>query len=147
MEIEILITEDRYNNNTGSFGSCFAKLINNESSLKKLIEENPNEIETIINNEFKEDMELVIPNHLTINKDLALRLSLLDSLDCSCLEAKSTLGEVLKNIMIDNFQLVVTRKHWSDTNKLILYFDAVEFGCVDDFIDKRTKNNKSQKVS
>ena len=49
--------------------------------------------------------------------------------------------------MIDNFQLVVTRKHWSDTNKLILYFDAVEFGCVDDFIDKITKNNKSQKVS
>ena len=147
MEIEILITEDRYNNNTSSFGSSFAKLINNESSLKNLIEENPNEIETIIKYEFNEGIEQIIPIHLTINKDLALRLSLLDSLDCSCLETKSTLGEVLKNIMIDNFQLVVTRKHWSDTNKLILYFDAVEFGCVDDFIDKRTKNNKSQKAS
>ncbi len=48
MEIEILITEDRYNNNIGSFGSLFAKLINNESSLKNLIEENPNEIATLI---------------------------------------------------------------------------------------------------
>ena len=47
MEIEILITEDRYNNNTSSFGSSFANLINNESSLKKLIEENPNEITTL----------------------------------------------------------------------------------------------------
>ena len=112
-----------------------------------MIEENPNEIATLIKYEFNEGIEQIIPNHLTINKDLALRLSLLDSLDCSCLETKSTLGEVLKNIMIDNFQLVVTRKHWSDTNKLILYFDAVEFGCVDDFIDKRTKNNKSQKAS
>ena len=147
MKIEILITEDRYNNNTSSFGSSFAKLINNESNLKSLIEENPNEIATLIKYEFNEGIEQIIPNHLTINKDLALRLSLLDSLDCSCLETKSTLGEVLKNIMIDNFQLVVTRKHWSDTNKLILYFDAVEFGCVDDFIDKRTKNNKSQKAS
>ena len=147
MKIEILITEDRYNNNSGSFGSSFAKLINNESSLKNLIEENPNEIETLIKYEFNEGIEQIIPNHLTINKDLALRLSLLDSLDCSCLETKSTLGEVLKNIMIDNFQLVVTRKHWSDTNKLILFFDAVEFGCVDEFIENRSKTNISQKVS
>ena len=147
MKIEILITQDRYSKNPNSFGSSFVNLINNEYSLKKVIEDNPNEIETIINKEFKEDMELVIPNHLTINEDLALRLSLLDSLDCSCLEAKSTLGEVLKNIMIDNFQLVLTRKHWHEADNLLLYFDAVEFGCVDDFIDKRTKNNKSQKAS
>ena len=147
MEIEILITQDRYSNNPSSFGSSFAKLINNESNLKSLMQENPNEIATLIKYEFNEGIEQIIPNHLTINKDLALRLSLLDSLDCSCLEAKTNLGEVLKKILIDNFQLVVTRKHWSDTNKLIFFFDAVEFGCVDDFIDKRTKNNKSQKAS
>ena len=54
MKIDIIITEDRYNNNTSSFGSSFANLINNESSLKKLIEENPNEIATLIKYEFNE---------------------------------------------------------------------------------------------
>ena len=147
MKIEILITQDRYSKNPSSFGSSFVNLINNEYSLKKVIEDNPNEIETIINNEFKEDIELVIPNHLTINKDLALRLSLLDSLDCSCLEAKSTLGEVLKNIMIDNFQLVLTRKHWHEADNILLYFDAVEYGCVEEFMNKRTKYKKSKKIS
>jgi hypothetical protein len=147
MKIEILITQDRYSKNPSSFGSSFVNLINNEYSLKKVIEDNPNEIETIINNEFKEDIELVIPNHLTINKDLALKLSLLDSLDCSCLEAKSTLGEVLKNIMIDNFQLVLTRKHWHEADNILLYFDAVEYGCVEEFMNKRTKNKKSKKIS
>lgn len=60
-------------------------------------------------------------------------------MDCSCLTSKSNLGAILQTIMIDNFQLVLTRKHWKDTSKLTLFFDAVEYGSVDEFIERSLK--------
>ena len=146
MVIDIEITGNRFKNNKNSFGLSFAKLINDDSSLKSIIVENPTEISMLIKNEFSEGLEYIISKHLSIDKDFALKLNLLDSFDCTCLEYKTSLGRVLKDLMIDNYQLVLTRKHWRETNKLILFFYAVEYGSVDDFIENCLKKNKSKKA-
>jgi hypothetical protein len=146
MEIEIIITGNRYNNDITSFGQSFVTLINDDSSLKSIIEDNPEVIAVLIKKELTDGIESIIPKHLTIDNDFVLKLNILDSIDCTCLQGKSQLGSVLKEIMIDNYQLVLTRKHWRETDKLNLFFDAVEFGGVDDFIRYILKRKKAKKT-
>ena len=146
MEIEIIITGNRFNNNTTSFGQSFVTLINNDNSLKSIIDNNPEVIAVLIKNELTDGIESIIPKHVTIDNDFALKLNILDSIDCTCLQGKTQLGSVLKEIMIDNYQLVLTRKHWRETDKLNLFFDAVEFGDVDDFIRYILKRKKTKKT-
>ena len=146
MEIEIIITGNRFNNNTTSFGQSFVTLIKNDNSLKSIIDNNPEVIAVLIKNELTEGIESIIPKHVTIENDLGLKLNILDSIDCTCLQVKTQLGSVLKEIMIDNYQLVLTRKHWRETDKLNLFFDAVEFGDVDDFIRYILKRKKTKKT-
>ena len=79
---------------------------------------------------------------LTLDEEFALRLNLLDSINCSCLQEKTQLGKLVKEIMIDKYQLILTRKHWIETNHLMLYFEAVDYGNVYDFLDKTLSNTK-----
>lgn len=146
MEIEIIITGNRFNNNTTSFGQSFVTLIKDDNSLKSIIDNNPEVIAELIKNNLNDGIESIIPKHVSIDNDLALKLNILDSIDCSCLHGKTQLGSVLKEIMIDNYQLVLTRKHWRETDKLNLFFDAVEFGGVDDFIRYILKRKKAKKT-
>lgn len=134
MDINIFITADKYNNN--SFSQSFLKLIEDDNNLKSTIEEHPDAIATLIKCGIEDGIESILPKHLHIDPEFGLRLNILDSIDCSCLNSKSNLGSVLKSIMIDNFQLVLTRKHWLETSKLTLFFDAVEYGLVDEFIEQ-----------
>ena len=138
MEIEIVITANKYDKNN-NFSKSFLKLINDDSNLKSLIVEQPEAIASLIKNGLEDGIEQILPNHLSIDSDFGLRLNFLDSIDCSCLTPKSNIGAVIKTIMIDNFQLVVSRKHWKDTSKLILFLDAVEYGLVDEFIERSLK--------
>lgn len=146
MEIEIIITGNRYSNNASSFGQSFVSLIKNDNSLKSIIDNNPEVIAVLLKNELSDGIESIIPKHVTINNDLASKLNILDSIDCTCLQGKTQLGSVLKEIMLDNYQLVLTRKHWREANTLNLFFDAVEFGDVDDFIRYILKRKKAKKT-
>ena len=146
MQIEIIITGNRYKNDVTSFGQSFVTLIKDDSSLKSIIDNNPEVIAELIKNDLNDGIESIIPKHLSIDNDLALKLSILDGIDCTCLKGKTQLGSVLKEIMIDNYQLVLTRKHWIETNKLNLFFDAVEFGGVNDFIRYILKRKKAKKT-
>jgi hypothetical protein len=146
MKIEILITENRFNKSKSAFRSSFTTLIQEDSDIKKMIEENSNDIVTLIKNDFVEGMEIIIPKHLSIDSTFGSSLNILDSLNCACLTAKTPLGESIKKIMNDNFQLVLTRKHWFETDKLTLMFDAVEYGEVDEFILKMLKRKKTKKA-
>lgn len=146
MKIEILITENRFNKSRKSFRSSFTSLIQEDSDIKKMIEENSNEIATLIKYDFVEGMENIIPKHLSIDSTFGFSLNILDSLNCACLTAKTPLGETIKKIMSDNFQLVLTRKHWFDTNELTLMFDAIEYGEVDEYILKMLKRKKTKKA-
>lgn len=138
INIEIVITADKYDKNN-NFSQSFQKLINEDANLKSLIEDQPEAIATLIKNGIEDGLEIILPKHLSIDSEFALRLNLFDSLDCSCLTSKSDIGAILQTIMIDNFQLVLTRKHWKDTTKLTLFFDAVEYGSVDEFIERSLK--------
>lgn len=139
MDINIFITADKFNNNN-SFSQSFLKLIKDDDNLKSIMEEHPETIASLIKCGIEDGIESILPKHLSIDTEFGLRLNILDSIDCSCLNSKSNLGSVLKNIMIDNFQLVLTRKHWLETSKLTLFFDAVEYGCVDEFIEQSKVN-------
>ena len=146
MKIEILITENRFNKCSNPFRSSFTTLIQEDSDIKKMIEENSNDFETLVKHDFVEDMEIIIPKHLSINSTFGSSLNILDSLNFACLTAKTPLGETIKKIMNDNYQLVLTRKHWFATDELTLMFDAVEYGDVDEFILNMLKRKKSKKV-
>ena len=135
MDVNIFITADKYNNNN-SFSQTFLKLIEDDNNLKSTIDEHPEAIATLIKWGIDDGIESILPKHLSLDPEFGLRLNIYDSIDCSCLNSKSDLGTVLKSIMIDNFQLVLTRKHWSETSNLTLYFDAVEYGLVDEFIEQ-----------
>lgn len=87
-----------------------------------------------------------MPNQLTLEENFALKLNLLDSVDFSCFQQTTSLGSIVKEIMIDNYQLILTRKHWSEINRLKLFFDVVDYGNIDDFIMHaihRKQSNKS----
>ena len=146
MQIEIIITGNRYKNDVTSFGQSFVTLIKDDSSLKSIIDNNPEVIAELIKNDLNDGIESIIPKHLSIDNDFALKLNILDSSDCTWVKGKTQLGSVLKEIMIDNYQLVLTRKHWRETDKLNLFFDAVEFGGVDDFIRYILKRKKAKKT-
>jgi len=135
MDVNIFITADKYNNNN-SFSQSFLKLIEDDNNLKSTIDEHPEAIATLIKWGIDDGIESILPKHLSLDPEFGLRLNIYDSIDCSCLNSKSDLGTVLKSIMIDNFQLVLTIKHWSETSNLTLYFDAVEYGLVDEFIEQ-----------
>jgi chaperonin GroEL (HSP60 family) len=138
INIEIVITADKYDQKN-NFSQSFLKLINDDANLKSLIEDQPEAIASLIKNGIEDGLEIILPKHLSIDSEFALRLNLFDSMDCSCLTSKSDIGAILQTIMIDNFQLVLTRKHWKDTSKLLLFFDAVEYGLVDEFIERSLK--------
>lgn len=73
-------------------------------------------------------IEHVIGKHLTLDVDFALKLNLLDSVHCSCLEPMSKLGEALKELMIDEYELILNERTWLETDKLFLYFEVVDCG-------------------
>lgn len=146
MKIEILITENRFNKSSNPFRLSFTTLFREDSDIKKMIEENSNDIDTLIKHDFVEDMEIIISKHLSIDSTFGSSLNILDSLNCACLAAKTPLGETIKKIMNDNYQLVLTRKHWFETDELTLMFDAIEYGEVDEFILIMLKRKKNKKA-
>lgn len=142
MKIEIFITGNKHLHIKGGFVQSFMNLLNNDSNTKTFINQQPKEAEILLQKGLNTGMEELIPNILTLDEEFALRLNLLDSINCSCLQEKTQLGKLVKEIMIDKYQLILTRKHWIETNHLMLYFEAVDYGNVYDFLDKTLSNTK-----
>ena len=142
MKIEIFITGNKHLHVKGGFGQSFINLLNNDSSCVDIINQQPKEAEILLQKGLNRGIDELIPSILTLDEEFALRLNLLDSINCSCLQEKTQLGKLVKEIMIDKYQLILTRKHWIETNHLMLYFEAVDYGNVYDFLDKTLSNTK-----
>lgn len=140
MKIEIFITGNKHLHIKGGFEQSFINLLNNDSRSVALINQHPKEAEILLQKGLNRGIEEIVPSIITLDENFALRLNLLDSIDCSCLQDKTQLGKLVKEIMIDKYQLILTRKHWIETNHLMLYFEAVDYGNVVDFLDKALGN-------
>lgn len=140
MKIEIFITGNKHLHIKGGFEQSFINLLNNDSRSVALINQHPKEAEILLQKGLNRGIEEIVPSIITLDENFALRLNLLDSIDCSCLQDKTQLGKLVKEIMIDKYQLILTRKHWIETNHLMLYFEAVDYGNAVDFLDKALGN-------
>lgn len=140
MVIEIVITSYTFSGKVTNFGDSIIEIVNQSyyaDKNTKIVRENREEIAIIqTSNKGCRLLENLILKHLTLDPEFALKLNLLDSINCDCLKDKTSIGKVLKDIMIDNYQLILTRKHWSLTNHLVLFFDAVDYNEADEFILK-----------
>jgi hypothetical protein len=57
-----------------------------------------------------------------------MKLQVFDIVYCPCLHPIITIGSVVRELMIDNFQLVLTNRNWLKTDHLKLYFELVDCG-------------------
>ena len=82
--------------------------------------------------------------HLTLETEFALQLQFLDVIHCSCLKPLSKFGEALKELMIDEYQLVLKERSWIETDKLSLSFEVIDYAASYEFIESFLKG-KSHK--
>jgi hypothetical protein len=139
MKISIFISSYKLLNRDKSFRNSFLEFMNQVYSSeyhKELVQNNSTELDILQKHCENDNLENIIPKQFTLDNDFALNLNLLDSINCSCLTEITTLGKIIKSIMIDNYQLVLTQRNWVETNQLTLYFEAVDYGDAGFFISK-----------
>jgi hypothetical protein len=135
MRIEILINGYKYLRPSNNFSQSFLKIINTTSLSKdyrELHKTKAEEIKILTEACQKDDLVFIIENHLTLDIDFALKLCPYDIIYCSCLAPLTDRGMVIKELMIDNYQLILTNRNWIETDYLKLYFELVDFGEADE---------------
>ena len=120
----------------------------NDSILKSLTETTKYKLPQELINEKAEEIENIkkicqddflmhnIEKHLTLEEDFANKIVMLDILYCNCLKTKTKVGEVLKELLINNYQLVLTNRCWVNVDHLVLYFEIVTYGEANIFVKK-----------
>lgn len=135
MGIEIFINGYKYLRPSNNFSKSFLKVIDT-SSLKKeyfeLYKTKADEIKKLIEICLNDDLVFIIHKHLTLELDFAMKLYPYDIVYCSCLKPLTERGEVIKELMIDNYQLILTNRNWLATDYLKLYFELVDYGEADE---------------
>lgn len=138
MKIEIFINGDKFICPTNNFSESFLNIIRKSVDNKlysTLHKTKANEIKILAEICQKDQLVYDIDKHLTLEDDFANKLMRLDIVYCSCLQPKTAIGEVIKELMIDNYQLILTNRNWLETDFLKLYFELVDFGETDSFIN------------
>lgn len=138
MEVNLFFCGDEFLHDGDDFSKSLYKKINGLyefDSDKKRFEGTFDEIESIKEWCKNGEIENSHGNHLTLETEFALQLQLLDVIHCSCLKPLSTIGEALKDLMIDEYQLVLIERSWIETDKLSLSFEAVDYGTAHNFIE------------
>ncbi|MFV5703335.1 hypothetical protein ACM55F_15815 [Flavobacterium sp. XS2P12] len=134
MKIEIFINGYKYLRPSNNFSQSFLKIIDT-TSLKKenfeLYKTKSDEIKNLTVICLKDDLVFIIHKHLTLELDFAMKINAYDIVYCSCLKPLTERGEVIKELMIDNYQLILTNRNWLETDYLKLYFELVDYGEAD----------------
>lgn len=137
MKIEIFIYGDKYLYHSDSINESFLNVIKSTSTQKGYIEihkTNPNEIKTLTEACLKDNLVETLRKHLTLEVDFAMKLNAFDIVYCPCLHPLTDLGKVIKELMIDNYQIILTNRNWIDTDHLRLHFELVDYGEADIFL-------------
>ncbi|MBF2707744.1 hypothetical protein [Flavobacterium soyangense] len=139
MKIEVYIDGRDFLHKGRSFNDSILKSLK-ETTTYKLPEElsigKAYEIEIIKKICHKDSLMHSIEKHITLDTEFANKLIIQDTINCSCLKSITTVGEVLKDLMIDNYQLVLTNRTWAEVNHLVLFFEAVNYGEANSFVKK-----------
>lgn len=148
MQVDIFFNGSKFLHNSTYFSESLLKIINELHQydfVKKRFEGMLDEIELIKDLCIKGEIEIKHEYHLTLETEFALQLQLLDVIHCTCLKPLSKLGVALKELMIDEYQLVLRKRSWSETDKLTLWFEAVDYAVSDEFIESFMKGKSHKK--
>lgn len=135
MQIEIYINGCKYLRPSNNFSQSFLKIIETTSLKKEYVElykTKADEIKNLTAICLEDDLVFIIHKHLTLELDFAMKLYPYDIVYCSCLKPLTERGEVIKELMIDNYQLILTNRNWLETDNLKLYFELVDYGEADE---------------
>ena len=137
MKIEIFIYGDTYLNQSDSINESFLNILRSTYLPKNHLElhkSNPLEIKTLTEACLNDNLVETLRKHLTLEIDFAIKLNAFDIVYCPCLHPLTELGKVIKELMIDNYQLVLTNRNWLETDHLRLHFELVDAGEADIFL-------------
>lgn len=145
MKTEIFINGFKYLRPSKNFSQSFLKIIDT-TSLKKeyfeLYKTQSDEIKILTKVCLNDDLVFIIHKHLTLKVDFAMKLCPYDIVYCSCLEPLTERGGVIKELMIDNYQLILTTRNWIETDYLKLYFELVDYGEADERLINALRRKK-----
>ncbi len=137
MKIEIFIYGDKYLYRCDSINESFLNIIKSTSSQKEYLElykTKSEEIKTLKEACIKDNLVETLRKHLTLEVDFAMKLNAFDIVYCPCILPLSELGKVIKELMIDNYQIILTNRNWIDPDHLRLHFELVDYGEADIFL-------------
>ncbi len=128
MEIEIYIDGVSASSKGEFFDDSILGLMK-KNSRSKLSEEfrlkNAKEMSFIKNICQKNYLPDILNQHITFDDDFFNKLIPNDIILCSCLKPKTAVGQVLKELMVDNFQLILRNRIWMKADHLLIYFEAI----------------------
>lgn len=137
MKIEIFIYGHKYLYRSDSINESFLNVIKSTSSQKEYLElfkTKAAEIKTLTEACLKDNLVETLRKHLTLEVDFAMKLNTFDIVYCPCLQPLTELGKVIKELMIDNYQIILTNRNWLETDHLRLHFELVDYGEADIFL-------------
>jgi hypothetical protein len=137
MKIEIFIYGDKYLYYCDSISESFLNIIKSTSSQKEYFElhkTKPEEIKFLKEACLKDNLVETLGKHLTLELDFAMKLNAFDIVYCHCIHPLTELGKVIKELMIDNYQIILTNRNWITPDHLRLHFELVDQGEADIFL-------------
>lgn len=137
MRIEIYINGDKYLYHADSFSESFLNIINKTLLREEYFEFHKTKAEEIkLLSEVcqKDNLVFIIDKHLTFDVGFALNLKIFDIVYCPCMLPLTNIGDVIRELMIDNYQLILTSRNWLETDYLKLYFEVVDCGEADLYV-------------
>jgi hypothetical protein len=144
MRIEIFINGDKYFSQTDTFSKAILKAIADSIQYKRnqeLHQTKAKEITTLIEICEKDELVFVMDKHLTLDVEFVNKLRLFDTIHCTCLKPKTEIGKVIRELMINDYELVLIRRVWVEPNYLKLDFEAVDYGEACSFLPEMMKGN------
>jgi hypothetical protein len=83
-----------------------------------------------------------IEKHLTFDTEFAEKIILFDILQCTCLKPKTNIGQVLKELIINNYQLILKNRIWMNSDHQLLYLEAANYVDTLSLFGKAINNTK-----
>lgn len=137
MKIELFINGFKFLEPSNNFSDAILYRITQTAKNKKyqkLHRTKANEIKRLTEICLEDELVSIIHKHLTLDFDFALKLLPYDIVNCKCLKPTTETGEVIKELMLDYYQLILNYRDWGETDYLKLYFEVVGSGDAFDYI-------------
>lgn len=115
MQIDIYIDGQNSSPKGYFFNDSILRRIKENSKLKispEFRQKNAQELEVIKQICHDDNLPNSIGKHLTFDTEFANKIILFDILQCTCLQPKTDVGLVLKELMINNYQLILKNRIW-----------------------------------